>query len=51
MDFEVEEAYLIPHVIIEKYFPQNKHQNGIVVTLTNDFVSDPQVENIKEKLI
>ena len=51
IDFDVEEAYLIPHEIIEKYFPQNKHQNGIVITLTNDFVSDPQVKDIKVKLM
>lgn len=51
LDFDVEEAYLIPHEIIEKYFPQNKHLNGIVVTLTNDFVSDQQVKDIKEKLM
>lgn len=50
-DFDVEEAYLIPHEIIEKYFSQNKHQNGIVVTLTNDFISDPKVKDIKEKLM
>lgn len=51
VDFDVEEAYLIPYEIIEKHFPYNKHQNGIVVTLTNDFVSDPQVKDIKTKLM
>lgn len=51
VNFDVEEAYLIPHEIIGKYFPYNKHQNGIVITLTTDFVSDPQVKSIKEKLM
>lgn len=51
VDFEVEEAYLIPYEIIGKYFPHNKHLNGIVVTLTKKFLSDPQVEDIKEKLM
>lgn len=50
-NFDVEEAYLIPHEIIGKYFPHNKHQNGIVITLTNDFLSDPQIKDIKEKLM
>ena len=50
-DFDVEEAYLIPHAIIREHFLWNKHQNGIVVTLTNKFVSDKRVENIKEKLM
>ncbi|MDE7360429.1 MAG: hypothetical protein K2N38_00670 [Oscillospiraceae bacterium] len=51
MDFEVEEAYLIPYEIIGKYFPHNKHLNGIIVTLTNKFISNPQVKHIKEKLM
>lgn len=51
VDFEVAEAYLIPHEVIGKYFPQNKHLNGILVTLTKKFLSDPQVEDIKKKLM
>lgn len=51
VDFDVEEAYLIPHEIIGKYFPYNKHQNGIVITLTKGFLSDPQIKDIKEKLM
>lgn len=51
MDFEINKAYQIPYEIITKYFRKNKHQNGIVVTLTNDFVSDPQVMDIRAKLI
>lgn len=51
VNFDVEEAYLIPHEIIKKYFRYNKHQNGIVITLTNHFISDSQVKDIKEKLI
>lgn len=50
VDFEVAEAYLIPHDLISKYFPPNKHQNGIVVTLTNEFVSDAQVKDIISSL-
>lgn len=50
VDFEVEEAYLIPYEIIEKYFPKNAHQNGIVVTLTNEFILDPQVQDIRARL-
>ena len=51
VDFEVEEAYLIPYEVIGKYFPQNKHLNGILPKLTKKFLSDPQVKDIKEKLM
>lgn len=50
IEFEVSEAYLIPHGIISKYFPINKHQNGIVVTLTNEFIADVHVKDITAKL-
>ena len=50
-DFEVEEAYLIPHEVIGKYFPHNKHLNGILPKLSKKFLSDPQVKDIKEKLM
>ena len=50
-DFEVEEAYLIPHEVIGKYFTHKKHLNGIIVNLTKKFLSDPQVKDIKEKLM
>lgn len=50
-NFEVEEAYLIPHAIIGEYFSWNKHQNGFLVTLTKDFVTNTKVEDIKEKLM
>ncbi len=46
VDFEVAEAYLIPHDLIGVYFPPNKHQNGIVVTLTNEFIKDASVKDI-----
>lgn len=45
-NFEVAEAYKIPHDLIGKYFPPNKHQNGIVVTLTNKFIKDEKVVDI-----
>lgn len=44
VDFEVIEAYLIPHDLIGEYFPLNNHQNGIVVTLTNGFIKDDRVK-------
>lgn len=50
-DFEVEEAYLIPREVIGKYFTHKKHINGIIVNLSKKFLSDPQVEDIKEKLM
>lgn len=50
-DFEVEKAYLIPHDLIKKYFPINKHQNGRVVTLTSTFVNDVEVKDITEMLL
>ncbi len=49
-DFEINKAYLIPYETIGKYFSQNTHQNGIVVVLTNDFILDPQIQDITEKL-
>ena len=49
--FEVEEAYSIPHEVIGEYFPLNNHQNGIVVTLTQQFVSDSRVRDIKDDLM
>lgn len=51
VDFDVKEAYLIPYEIIGKHFPHNKHLNGIIVTLTNKFISDSLVTDIKEKLM
>lgn len=50
-DFEITEAYLIPYEIIKKYFSYNKHLNGILITLTNKLISDPQVKDIKSKLM
>ena len=50
MDFEVKEAYLIPHDLIDEYFPPNKHQNGIVVTLTKEFIKDESVKDITDSL-
>lgn len=45
-DFDVSEAYLIPHDVPKEYFPFNKHQNGIVVTLTQEFIKDARVKDI-----
>ena len=50
VDFEVVEAYLIPHDLIGEYFPLNNHQNGIVVTLTNWFIKDDRVKNITNQI-
>jgi len=50
VDFEVVEAYLIPHDLIGEYFPLNNHQNGIVVTLTNGFIKDDRVKNITDQI-
>lgn len=50
-DFDVAEAYQIPHDVIKDYFPFNKHQNGIVVTLTQEFLQDARVKDIKDTLI
>lgn len=50
VDFEVSKAYLIPHDLIGDYFPLNKHQNGIVVILTNEFVKDVRVKDITSQL-
>ena len=45
-DFEVAEAYKIQHDVLQDYFPFNKHQNGMVVTLTQEFIQDVRVEDI-----
>ena len=45
-DFDVAEAYVIPHDVLKEYFPFNKHQNGIVVTLTHEFIHDTRVKEI-----
>lgn len=45
-DFEVAEAYKIQHDVLQDYFPFNKHQNGMVVTLTQEFIQDARVEDI-----
>ncbi|CRZ33927.1 hypothetical protein DFR55_14711 [Herbinix hemicellulosilytica] len=50
-DFEVSEAYLIPHDLITKYFPMNTHQNGIVVTVAGDFLKDPEIKDITKLLL
>ncbi len=45
-DFDVVEAYLIPHDVPKEYFQYNKHQNGIVVILTQEFIHDSRVKDI-----
>lgn len=45
-DFEVAEAYKVPHDIIGEYFPYKEHQNGVVVTLGSNFIQDTRVEDI-----
>ena len=45
-NFEVAEAYKIQHDVLQDYFPFNKHQNGMVVTLTQEFIQDVRVEDI-----
>lgn len=45
-NFEVAEAYKIQHDVLRDYFPFNRHQNGIVVTLTQEFMQDARVEDI-----
>lgn len=49
-NFDVEEAYRIPYDVVGS-FPWNKHQNGIVVTVTNKLIFDPRVENITQELM
>ena len=48
--FDVVEAYKIPHEVIKEYFRPNKHQNGIVVTLIQQFIHDSRVEDITDLL-
>lgn len=45
-DFEVAEAYKVPHDVIGEYFPYKEHQNGVVVTLGSNFIQDTRVEDI-----
>lgn len=45
-DFEVAEAYKIPHDVIGEYFPYKEHQNGVVVTLGSSFIQNTRVEDI-----
>lgn len=45
-DFEVAEAYKVPHDVIGEYFLYKEHQNGVVVTLGSNFIQDTRVEDI-----
>ena len=45
-DFEVAEAYKVPHDVIGEYFPYKEDQNGVVVTLGSNFIQDTRVEDI-----
>lgn len=44
--FKVKEAYKVPHDIIIKYIPYNKHQNGYVVSLSSSLINDANVKDI-----
>ena len=45
-DFEVAEAYKVPHDVIGEYFLYKEHQNGVVVTLGSNFIQDTRGEDI-----
>ena len=45
-DFEIVEAYKVPHDVIGEYFSYKEHQNGVVVTLGSNFIQDTRVEDI-----
>ena len=49
-DFEVLEAYQIPHSIISKYAKPNKHQSGHILQLRGDLLRDPKVKEITQLL-
>lgn len=45
-DFEIVEAYKVPHDVIGEFFSYKEHQNGVVVTLGSNFIQDTRVEDI-----
>lgn len=44
--FNVKEAYCIAHKILPKYGQYNKHQNGYVLTVNRNWLTDPNIKNI-----
>ena len=49
-NFEVEEAYQIPHDAIKDFFEPKEYQNGVIITLTKEIISDSRVEDVTELL-
>jgi hypothetical protein len=48
--FSIQEAYMIPHEVIEKYAKYSSHQNGHIFYLKGPLLKDPKVKDITEKL-
>jgi hypothetical protein len=49
-DFNILEAYQVPHSIIKKYAVYSKHQNGHILQLHGDILEDTKVQNILKKI-
>ncbi len=45
-EFDVKEAYLIPHDMIARHAKFSKHQNGYILTLMGPILHDPAVKDI-----
>lgn len=48
-DFSVQEAYLIPHELIKKYGRYSEHQNGYILQLRGELLSNKKVQDITSK--
>jgi hypothetical protein len=49
-DYNIDSAYEIPHGIIEKYARYSKHQNGHILIMRGDILTDKRVKKINNLL-
>lgn len=48
--YEILDARLIPHKVIQKYAKYNTHQNAHILVLQGKILEDPRIKDITEKL-
>jgi len=48
--FNIQEAYMVPHEIIEQYSRFSKHQNGYIFHLRGAVLSDSKIKDLTNLL-
>lgn len=49
-EFEIIEALLVPHEVVEQYASYRQHVNAHILILNGPILNDPRVTSIKDKL-